>query len=386
VSITVRTTAKGERRYDAVVRGPDGKERSKTFTSRKAAEQHERAQRVALDKGAWIDPRHAALNFGDYATGWLSDRHDLQPRTDELYKGLLRLHVLPTFGALSLGKVTSTDVRAWHAALARKHPVTAAKAYRLLKQILATAVSDDLIGKNPCVVKGAGQERSPERPTASMPEVAALADAMPDRLRLAVELAAWCQLRRAELLGLERRDVDLLHGTIRVDRTGNLVGGALVIGPPKTEAGSRTISVPRHVLPALEHHLAEYVDTDSGSPLFVGERGGRASVRNAVQKAFTAAAASIGPDLHLHDLRHSGATWASVAGATTKEVMGRLGHASPRAALIYQHRTQDRDAAIAELLSGLAERADVVPISSASRDTRGMDASQASTSATPSSR
>jgi hypothetical protein len=43
-------------------------------------------------------------------------------------------------------------------------------------------------------------------------------------------------------------------------------------------------------------------------------------------------------------------------GASTRELMGRLGHASMRAALIYQHRTMTRDRAIAEALDALIEQ------------------------------
>jgi integrase len=294
----------------------------------------------------------------------------------ELYGSLLKVHIRPVFAALPLGKITPGAVRSWNSALAQRHPVTAAKAYRLLRQILATAVADELIARNPCVVKGAGQESSPERPSISIPEVDALTEAMPDSLRLAVLLAAWCQLRAAEIRGLERRDIDLLHGTIRIERTVNHVAsdeGRIEIGPPKTEAGIRTLTVPPHLMPDLTHHLDAYVGSDPCAPLLAGPKGGR--LRPAVvQKAWGVARVSIGrPELHYHDLRHAGATWLAVSGATTRELMARLGHASPAAALRYQHATEDRDTALASALSALVPAAAVLPISEAaagySRDT-----------------
>ncbi len=57
--------------------------------------------------------------------------------------------------------------------------------------------------------------------------------------------------------------------------------------------------------------------------------------------------------LRFHDLRHTGNTLAAATGASTRELMTRMGHASPRAALIYQHATDERDRAIAEALSQL---------------------------------
>ncbi|MGH9063370.1 MAG: hypothetical protein ACRDZQ_14170 [Acidimicrobiales bacterium] len=115
--------------------------------------------------------------------------------------------------------MTTSAIRPWYLELRGRHPSTAEKAYRLLRAILATAVADEVIVKNPCTIKGASVEHAPERPVASVAEVQALAAAMPERLALLVLLAAWCGLRYAELRALRRADIDLLHGTIRVARS-----------------------------------------------------------------------------------------------------------------------------------------------------------------------
>ena len=109
----------------------------------------------------------------------------------------------------------------------------------------------------------------------SIAEVDALTAAMPEPWRIAVELAGWCHLRVGEVLGLERRDVDLLHRRIKVERTAYDVGGKLYLGPPKTAAGRRTVSVPPHLLPALQRHLEDSVGPDPSSPLLTGIKGGR---------------------------------------------------------------------------------------------------------------
>jgi hypothetical protein len=85
----------------------------------------------------------------------------LAPRTLELYESLLRLHVLP-------GRITTAGVRRWHAGLTAAGSTSMpAKAYRLVRAILATAVEDEFIARNPCVIKGSpGVEHTPERPTA----------------------------------------------------------------------------------------------------------------------------------------------------------------------------------------------------------------------------
>ncbi|MGZ4565948.1 MAG: tyrosine-type recombinase/integrase [Blastococcus sp.] len=59
------------------------------------------------------------------------------------------------------------------------------------------------------------------------------------------------------------------------------------------------------------------------------------------------------PPVRPHELRHTGATLAAATGATTKELMRRLGHSSPAAALLYQHAADDRDAEIARALDAM---------------------------------
>ena len=74
-----------------------------------------------------------------------------------------------------------------------------------------------------------------ERPVLSVAELTAAVETVEDRYRLAILLCAWCQLRRGEVLGLQRKDVDLLHGTVRIERAVvRPMQGPTVIGPPKT--------------------------------------------------------------------------------------------------------------------------------------------------------
>ncbi|MDP9431112.1 MAG: tyrosine-type recombinase/integrase, partial [Actinomycetota bacterium] len=73
------------------------------------------------------------------------------------------------------------------------------------------------------------------------------------------------------------------------------------------------------------------------------------------------------PPVRPHELRHTGATLAAATGATTKELMRRMGHATPAAALIYQHAADHRDEEIARALDGILGTAEVVPIQAARR-------------------
>jgi integrase len=204
-------------------------------------------------------------------------------------------------------------------------------------------VTDGLILASPCRVVGGGTERAVERPTASLAEVEALATSMPDRFQLIILLATWCQLRRGELLGLRRRDIDAMRQNLSVQQSRTFTRrGRSLVKEPKSAAGRRTLAIPTNVLAAIDDHLERFTAPHPDALVFTGQTGVPLTA-GVLQKAWTKARESIGRgDLHLHDLRHTGLTLAAATGATTAELMHRAGHASANAALRYQHATKDR--------------------------------------------
>lgn len=330
---------------------------TRTFRRRRDADAYATTTEADRLTGTALDPRRARTTVKHYAEEWLAGRRDLAATTTALYQHLLTRHIEPAFGDVELGALSPSRVRSWNAQLASAHPTTAAKAYRLLATVMRAAVADRLLAQNPCQVKGAATERAAERPVATVAEVEALASAMPDHLRLAVLLAAWCQLRRGEILGLRRQDVDAMHGTLSVTMTRTVtIDGKVIEKPPKTEAGHRTVAVPANIRAELERHMAT-VDVAADARAFDDEQA------RELRAAWAKARRAIGrPELHLHDLRHSGLTWSAATGATLAELMHRAGHRSPTAALRYQHATRDRDRALADALAALATPATVSEI------------------------
>jgi integrase len=336
-----------------------------TFRTKRDAESFLAGVRADVERGTWVDPEAGRITLAEYAWRWLDQRPDLRPRSRELYESELRLHILPPLGEMELVELTTGRVRAWHATMLkadRPGRTTVAKCYRLLRTILGTAVEDELIVKNPCVIKGAGVERSPERPVATIEQVYALAETIEPRYRALVLLATFTGLRLGELQALTRRRLDLLHGTVDiVEQMLHLADGTLLLGPPKSEAGRRTVAIPAVIIPDLEVHLAEWAAPGRDGLVFCGYRN-QPMRRGTLYLAWRRATKAVGVEgLRLHDLRHTGNTLAAATGASTKELMARMGHASPRAALIYQHATDERDAAIAAALSELVERAALRP-------------------------
>ena len=339
----------------------DGAWRTKnTFRTKTDAVSWLAATQTDINRGTWIDPAAGQETLSIYANRWLAGRTDLRPTTRTKYENLLRLHILPNLGMRRLSRLTPSEVRTWYMTLRAEHESTSDDAYRLLRAIMRTALSDGFVPKSPCVVKGAGTVRSSERPVASVAEVAAAVQAAPKRYRAALLLCAWCQLRRGEVIALQRKDINLLHETVRIERSRVPVGSAVILGPPKTAAGVRTLAIPANVLPALQDHLDRFVRPEPDAWLFADASGSPVSPRT-LDRAWNDARKAIGrPELHLHDLRHSGLTWAAATGATMAELMKRGGHANPRAALGYQHATADRDKALAEALAEMAPVAVVV--------------------------
>jgi len=359
MSIHVRTTASGTTVYDVRLRTPDGRLYKRTFRTRKEADTFQAREKADRSRGGWVDPRAGRVELAQYAARWLAQRPALRPRTVELYESLLRRHILPELGGIELSALTTATVRAWHARLllgGRPGLSTVAKCYRLLRTILSTAVEDELIVKNPCILKGAGVERPQERPVATLAQVHALGEAVEPRWRAMILLATFTGLRLGELAGLTRRRVDLLHGTVNVaQQVQELSDGSRVVVPPKTEAGRRTVAIPPHLLADLEAHLAAWAEPGPDGLLFPAPEGGPIRRSNFTRRVWQPACQAVEIEgLRFHDLRHTGNTLAAATGASTRELMARMGHASPRAALIYQHATADRDAAIAKALSDLA--------------------------------
>ncbi len=121
---------------------------------------------------------------------------------------------------------------------------------------MATAVDDGLIRRNPCRIKGASVEKSPERPVLTVGQVYALADAIDPRYRALVLLACFCGLRWGELAGLQRADIDCDHRTVRIARQlCEVAGRQPFLAPPKSDAGKRTVSIPSLIVADVSSHL-----------------------------------------------------------------------------------------------------------------------------------
>lgn len=374
-------------RWQAAYTGPDGQvyKASATFDDEDAARGWLSKERRVIESEEWTPPANRAAvrtrsreTFEHFAKTWLDTRQvrgrPLKPRTRDHYQQLLDRFILPTFGGRLLATITTDDVEAWYDELDASTPTYRSHAYSLLRSILGS-VDPRVLPANPARIRGAGSARRAHKvEPLTLPELAALVDAMPEAHRLMVLLAAWCALRFGELTELRRKDLDLTNEVVKVRRAVVRTSSGVIVGTPKSEAGSRDVAIPPHLVPLIRQHLREHVTPGRESLLFPGGHGEHLAPSTFYGKAprkvktgkrtaelrggsgfYRARAVAGRPDMHFHDLRHTGAVLAAQTGATLAELMGRLGHSTPAAALRYQHVARDRDKAIAAALSAMVK-------------------------------
>nr|WP_176742746.1 site-specific integrase [Streptomyces agglomeratus] len=330
-----------------------------TFETKAEAEVWLSQIEADLTRGHWRDPDAGAVNFKVYAMKWVDER-GVMPTTDELYRRLLRLHILPAFESYDLDQIAPPRVREWRAErLAATGSTTVAKSYRLLKAILETAADDELIRRNPCRIRGAGKESAAEREIATVEQVDALAEAVGIRWRLMVYLGAYGPMRPEEQAELRRKDVDLDAMTIRVRKAApELNTGKRAEGNTKSEAGKRYVVLPDFLHTDLRRHLDWFAEKGPNGLLFVGEKGAPFR-RTSFGRKWRKARVKVGvPDgFRFYDLRHTGHTLSTRSGATLKDTMVRAGQSSEKAALIYQHSDRARQKEVASGLDRMVRAA-----------------------------
>ena len=294
---------------------------------------------------------------------WLPRRRvrgrPLAPNTVAYYRVLLRLYLLPTFGQVALVDLKRVDVRAWFDALQDERGAQiAAKSYRLLRTLLNSAVEEELMAASPCTLRGAAEEWSPERPVLTVEQVLVLSDDVAPPYRALVLLGAFCCLRIGELAALRRNALDLEAPTVTVLATaGHINGYGWVVGPPKSAAGRRVVTIPGAILADVRAHLDRFAEDGPQGRVFLGPRGAGLRSSTFMARDFTPAVQRLGlSGVRFHDLRHTGNTLAAATGASLADLMARMGHASVDAALRYQHATRTQDVAIAGALSDLITR------------------------------
>jgi len=259
-------------RWEVRYRDPAGRQRTETFDRRGDAQARRSALEVSINRGNWIDPTGGRTLLGDWVDEWWATTTNLRPSTRARDESYIRNHVLTRFGDAPLGRITQLDVWAWVADLDGRGlaPATVVKAYQILGKILDAAVNGGLIPASPCHRVPLPKIEHQEMRFLTPEEIGRLAGSIDSRYRAFVLLKAYGGLRLSKMAGLRRGRVD----TMRVVEQAVEVKGHMYFGPPKTDAGRRTVPLPRQVGAELVEHLARYSEPTETGLVFPGPGGG----------------------------------------------------------------------------------------------------------------
>ncbi len=347
-------------RWLAGYTGPDRKWRYKTCDTKPMAERWLRDQLVAMDRGEWTDPAMRRTAVAEFADRWYETTVNLKPKTREGYESLLRVHVLPAFGAWRVSDLDRASVRGWLSRIQADglSPSRVRQARSVLSQVMEFAIESGAVKSNPArgvkVVGGSEREMLVLRPE-QVERVAVEAERIWPGSEALVYLLAYGGLRWGEAAALRRGRCDLRRSRILVRESVSETKGRLFFGPTKTHQ-ARTVVLPRSVSDRIATYLADR-DTDDGDALVFADKTGGA-LRNSnwrVRVWKPACEASAMPEgLRIHDLRHTAASLAVSAGGNVKAVQRMLGHSTAT-------QTMDRYAHLfTDDLEALAERLETV--------------------------
>lgn len=339
----------------------DGHFIERTFRTKVEAEDWLTAQQGAMLTGTHVSPRLADTRFKDLALAWQESwPNRLSPTTAARYRSILDVYLLPTFGAVPIGRIDHGVVQRYVNRLTAEgmSPGTVRNVYSVLRNAMNRGLRLGMAKTNPCT--NVDLPRSPRQEMLFLlpEEVRAVAEAIDPHYRVLVYTAAYTGLRAGELLGLQRQDVDLLRGVLQVRRALKDVDGKLELGPTKTHT-QRTVSLPAFLRDMLREHLAQLLAGDEADALVFPSKTGKPLRHNLFyRRHFKPAARAALPaakhGLRFHDLRHTCAALSVAAGAHVKLISARLGHSSVQITLDrYAHLFPSVEEALGEQLDAL---------------------------------
>ncbi|GIU89851.1 MAG: hypothetical protein KatS3mg010_0950 [Acidimicrobiia bacterium] len=337
-------------------RAPDGRERSKTFPTRREAERWLAMTTASIVVGTYAAPERSKQPFVSFAREW-ADAQDWKATTRESFPhALARLErVLPD--RVALGAIDQLAIKRARVDLARAYATaTVDLTVGYLVAIMRAAYVSGRIPRDPTVgaqvsatACGRRREGRPRGRADARGKVAAIWQAAPSAYRAAIALGA-TGLRVGEVLGMSADRIDLEQRLVTIDRQLQRVGGALVLTTPKCEK-ARTIRVPSAVAVELRRHFREY---RADGLLFAGARTGAPMRRDQFYaSAWRPALRGAGLAENrfvFHALRHFAASSMLAEGVNPMAVAGHLGDTLETLQRTYAHWMRDDHDVPAEAL------------------------------------
>ena len=266
--------------------------------------------------------------------------------------------ILPFFGDTPLCEINAPMIRKWQTDLMGQgySPTYLKTINNQMTAILNYAVKYYDLKGNPCHKAGSmGKNKAGKMEYWTLEEFNEFADSVIDNHAswMIFNVLFWTGMRLGEMLALTVEDIDFDNNTIRINKSYTRLNGEEIIGPPKTDASIRTISMSE----GLKEDLNEYIHSlyhpkpktrlfDEYSKSFVEKELRRGIKESGVKK------------IHVHCLRHSHASMLVKMGFNPIEIAERLGHGKVTTTIeTYCHSSDDAEKNIASKLSQIQKGA-----------------------------
>jgi integrase len=325
----------------------------KSFYAKTRQQAARRLAEALRDRDSGISVADERQTVGQYLASWRdATKSTVRPRTWQRYEQYVRLHLIPTLGAVVLSKLTAQQVQGLYAKKLAEglSTTTVHHLHMVLHRALDAALRLELVHRNVCDMVDPPRMAHHEMTTLSEDQARAfLSAAAGDRLEALYVLALATGMREGEMLALKWRDVDLEQGTLQVRATLQNIGGAFTLAEPKTDKSRRRIALSKTAIEALRQHRVRqaeerlqlgqaWSDMDLVFPNTIGQP---IDASNLYKYWFLPLLKKAGlPPMRFHDLRHTAATLLLGRGINPKIVSEMLGHSQIGITLgLYSHVT-----------------------------------------------
>lgn len=353
-------------RYEAKVQvgyKPDGRPDRITVYADTSAELEKKVRNMKyeIEHGTYISRKETTM--ADYSRKWYRTYKAVKGlNTRKMYENIIDKHIVPDVGYLKVYEVQKSDIQGMINDRA-DHRRTCEQIVMTVKQILDSAVEDQLILSNPCAkIQLPEQQKSQKRALTEAEKEALKKADFTDQERAYVMIAYGCGLRREEIIALSRADINLRTRLIDINNVVVFDGNNPQLeNRAKSKSGIRSVDIPTLLIPTLKNYLKT-----CGFQLFT-KRDGQLMTKSSYDKMWASIvkkmnAAAGGDNNHQvifgltsHTFRHNYCTMLYYSGISIKKAVQLMGHADEKMIMrIYAHLDEEKERTKEKIDMGIA--------------------------------
>lgn len=171
---------------------------------------------------------------------------------ENAYRNVIDVHIIPYFQDTPLKEIKPIHIQQFINTKSDKSSSLNGKIIVTLRQLFKSAILNGIVSVNPAeTIKPCGIETDEKIPLISDQQEKLLELTKDTRTKLFINLALYCGLRRGEILALKWEDINIIDGTVKINKAVSFVKDKPIVKPPKTKAGNRTLPLPLNVIKLL---------------------------------------------------------------------------------------------------------------------------------------